>query len=78
MLTGNRFKLEHVTVALGVSEGKREAVTIPTGAIVKVVSSPSGEGYGLVDVLWDGRAVTMFAVDVDIPGTEIAEQSATA
>jgi hypothetical protein len=77
MLTGKRFKLEHSTLALDVRQGKRTAVTIPAGAILKVVSGTS-DGERTVDILWEGRVVAMFAVDVDVRGTEIVEQSASA
>jgi hypothetical protein len=78
MLTGKRFKLENPTMALDLIDGKRVAVTVPTGATIKVVSGPSGEGDRLVDVMWAGRTVAMFAYDVGVRGTEITEHSATA
>lgn len=74
MLTGKRFTLGKETLALHVAEGKRTAVHIPIGAIVKVVSGPDN-GNGIVDVLWEGRTVAMFLVDVEARGTEITEQS---
>jgi hypothetical protein len=78
MLTGKRFKLDRSTLALGSIEGGRKAVTIPAGAIVKVISGPTGDGDRMVDVLWESQTVTMFAVDVDVRGTEVRDQSATA
>ena len=78
MLTGKRFKLENPTMALDVVDGKRVAVTIPTGATIKVVSGPSGDGDRLVDVTWAGRTVAMFVYDVSVRGTEIKEGSANA
>ena len=51
------------------------AITIPAGDIIKVVANPR-HGEDRVGVLWAGRMVTMFAVDVEGHGTEIAEQSA--
>jgi hypothetical protein len=78
VLTGKRFRLERATLALGVGNGKRNAVTVPAGAIIKVVSGPTGEGDRMVDVHWDGQTLTMFAIDVDVRGTEIEERSARA
>jgi hypothetical protein len=78
MLTGKRFKLDRSTLALRSIEGGRKAVTIPAGAIVKVISGPTGDGDRMVDVLWESQTVTMFAVDVDVRGTEVRDQSATA
>ena len=78
MLTGKRFKLENPTMALDVIDGKRVVLTVPTGAIIKVVSGTTGEGDRLIDVAWAGRTVAMFAYDVSVRGTEIKEGSANA
>lgn len=56
---------------------KRTAVEIPAGAIIKVVADPDNGG-GVLDVLWDGRIVSMFLADVEARGTEIANERATA
>jgi len=53
-------------MALDITDGKRVAVTVPTGAVIKVVSGPTGDGDRLVDVVWDGHTVTMFAFDVTV------------
>ncbi len=74
MLTGKRFTLRKETLALHVAEGRRTAVHIPSHAIIEVVSGPKN-GDGIVDVLWEGRTVAMFLVDVEARGTEITEQS---
>ena len=50
MLTGRRFKLEHPTMAIDFVDGKRVMVTVPAGAVIKVVSGPTSEGDRLVDV----------------------------
>jgi hypothetical protein len=71
-MTGRRFKLENPTMALDVVDGKRVAITVPTGAVI-VVSGPIGEGDRLVDVVWEGHTVTMFALDVIVRGTEIKD-----
>ena len=56
------------------SDGKRRAVTVPTGSVITVVSG-AANGKGLINVIWDGRPVKMFAVDVDVRGTEIIENT---
>jgi hypothetical protein len=81
MLIGKRFKLERETLGLTMAEGRRKALTIPFGAILKIVSWPTGDGDQMVDALWRGQTVQLFAVDVDARGTEIAgrdEMSASA
>jgi hypothetical protein len=78
MLSGKRFKLERSTLALGFEDGKRKAVTVPAGAVIKVVSGPTGDGDRMVDVHWDGQTVTMFEIDVNVRGTELEDRSAKA
>ena len=73
MLTGRRFKLENPTMAVDVVDGKRVMVTVPAGAVIKVVSGPISEGDRLVDVVWEGRTVAMFTSDLTVRGTEIKE-----
>jgi hypothetical protein len=73
LLTGKQFKLERGTLAVEVLNGKPTAVTVPGGSIIKVLSGP--EGDGLVKVAWGGRTLGMFAVDVDVRGTQIEDQS---
>jgi hypothetical protein len=77
MLAGKRFELHTPTLALDIVKGKREAVMIPGGDTVKVVNDVR-HGEDRVDVLWDGRILQIFAVDVEERGTEITEKSARA
>jgi hypothetical protein len=77
MVTGERYMLKMATLALETINGKRIAVTVPADATIRVVSEPS-DGGQLLDVLWEGRVVAMFSIDVDRRGIEIAEHDATA
>jgi hypothetical protein len=77
-LDGRRFKLENPTLALDVVNGRRLALTIPAGETIQVVSSPVGQNGGLVEAVWEGRRVAMFAFDVSMRGIEIAERAAKA
>ena len=73
MLSGKKFRLERCTVALdGIDSHHHRMMAIPAGEIVEVVSEPTTPG-STVDVLWQGLVLTMFALDVAVPGTEIAE-----
>lgn len=69
MLTGKRFNLRSDTIAVADKGGKREAIVIPAGAIVKVISGPN-HGDRRIDVLWEGKTVMMFAVDISTRGDE--------
>ena len=73
MLTGKKFKLESSTLALTIIDGKQKAVTVPLGTEIKVISVPTNDQDQMVEVLWDEKTVLMFAVDVDVRGTEIQE-----
>ena len=66
-----RFKLEKATLAIGDSNGKRVAVPIPAGDIVKVVANPNPENKEMVDVLWEGRTATMYAIDLKLRGSSL-------
>ena len=77
MLTGTQFKLKTPTLASHIVDGKREGVTVPAGAIIKVISGPTG-GDRVVDVLWEGRMFVMFAVDLSECGIEITDRGVTA
>jgi hypothetical protein len=79
MLTAKRFRLNRATLALESQNGSRSAVTVPSGAIVEVTSSPTAsDDTGTVSVLWDGRNLAMFAIDVQARGTEITDLTAGA
>ena len=77
-MKGRRIRLEKSTLALEIGEDKRRVVTIPAGAIVEVVSGPAGDTDRMVEVAWDGKVVSMFALDVDVRGTDVSEQGAAA
>jgi hypothetical protein len=69
--------LQKPTQAVDVIDVERSAVTIPVGAIIEVTADPT-DGDGLVDVLWEGRTVVMFATDLNVRGAEITSESAKA
>ena len=68
MHTG-RFKLEKETLAIGDANGKRVAVRIPAGETVELIADPSPE-IKMIDVLWEGRTVAMYAIDLKQRGIE--------
>jgi hypothetical protein len=68
-MRSRRFRLIKTTLAIGDMDGKRVAVRIPAGDIVKLVADPS-PGNRMVDVLWEDRTVAMYATDLKQRGTE--------
>ena len=76
MLTGRRFVLNQSTIALNIVDGKDRAIRIPAGATIKVVSDLKTNN--MVDVSWEGKTFTVFAVDVKNRGAAVRSRKATA
>ena len=76
MLTGKRFRMKAATLGLIFVDGKRSAVPIPADSIVEVTGGPRQNDRSMVDVLWEGRALVMFAEDVQECGEEITVKAA--
>jgi len=73
---GRILQAQHSHLAImSLTNGKRIPVTIPKGAVVKVVNGPL-EGTHLVDVEWDGNMVMIFTSDLRERGTLVAQASA--
>ena len=74
MYSNKRFELTKPVLALDpiVRQGW---ITIPAGEIIRVLAGPNGEGDQM-DVLWEGRKLTMLAIEVAAGGTEITDQPA--
>lgn len=71
MFTGKRFRLTAPILAVNVEDHLQgSSVNIPVGAAVEVVSGPM-DGDGMVDVLWDGRTVAMFGIDLNVRGKDL-------
>ena len=71
MLIGKCFKLVTPTTAVDTVDGKHVAVTVPSGATIKTAAGPRHEN-GMIDVLWEGRIIMMFAIDVERRAEAIA------
>jgi len=70
MLSGKQFKILRATLAVESVNGKRTAVVVPNGAIVRVISGPT-VADPLVNLHWGSRRVEMFAIDVQNRGAEV-------
>jgi hypothetical protein len=64
MLTGTLFRLNRPTLAIKVQDGKAEAITVPAGAALRVLSGPSPDSDQLVQLQWGERKIAMFAIAV--------------
>ena len=76
MLTGKRLRLKVPTIGLALIDHKRVAVRIPADSILTVSSGSRVQDMRMVDVLWEGQTVVMFAEDVQTRGEEIATKAA--
>jgi hypothetical protein len=56
------YRLQTATLGVTTDNGKRITVTIPAEALLEVVSEVAADGT--VDVLWNARCISMFAVDL--------------
>ena len=71
-IRGQRYRLNTPTLAIIKIEGQHSPVTIPNGAVVKVVNGPLN-GNRLVDVKWYGKTAMMFATDIRERGVSLEE-----
>ena len=78
MLTGKLFCLRSSTLAIEEASGSehRIAVMIPGNEIVRVVRGPTPTDSRMVDVVWKGRQLVMFTVDIESRGKEVQGESA--
>ncbi len=62
-IRGQRYRLNTPTLAIVNKDGQNRPISIPVGAVVKVINGPL-DGNRLVDVKWDGKTVMMFTTDI--------------
>lgn len=75
MLRNRRFKLTKPALALD-AVVRRGWITIPAGEVIRVLAGPNGERNEMIDILWEGQMLTMFAIDVTAGCKEITESTA--
>ena len=64
MLRGRIYRLSSEILAIETVDGKRTAVALPVGAVLRVVSGPSANDTRMVDVEWNERRLVMFLRDL--------------
>jgi len=77
MLSGKRFELTRPAMALD-SVVRQGWITIPTGAIIRVIAGPNDGEEQMIEVLREDRMLAMYAIDVTAGCREITDWSATA
>ena len=78
MLSGKRFRLTWDTLGIESVDEKRIAVTVPAGDIIEVTRGPRPDDQRMVDVRWHGKALVMFAEDVQQRGEYVGGRTAGA
>jgi hypothetical protein len=58
---------------LGEGQWQARSENSAQGAVVKVLAGPTSDSDRLVDIIWEGRVVTMFVFDLTVRGTEIKD-----
>jgi hypothetical protein len=78
MLTGKQYALNRATLGVHINaEGKRTALQLPQGAVIKVLSGPKRTDVEpLVNVVWEGTEASIFLVDLQARGEEITSHVA--
>ncbi len=76
VFTGKRFRLSASTLGILSENGERIAVKVLKDAIVEVTSGPRPDDQRMVDVVWEGKTLTMFAQDIRDRGEEVKGKSA--
>jgi hypothetical protein len=70
-LTAKRYRLKTATLAIENISGRSGAVFVPVGAIVEISSEPNPSDTRRIEVLWEQRALMIFADDLTANGEEL-------
>jgi len=62
------FRLNMPTIALFSEDGRQVARTIPQGSVVRVNTL---EGNKLIEAVWEGKIILMFAQDIRSRGEKV-------
>ena len=68
---GQTYSLNSAIFAIHTVDGERTATMVPQGAVVTIQEGPMN-GNRLIDVLWDGKLVMMFVIDLKHRGTLVS------
>lgn len=76
MWTGRRFRLKEQILATELVGDDRLARYIPKDEVVVVMRGPRQDTFGVVDLSWQDRIVTVFGVDLQARGEELSTDAA--
>ena len=72
------FRLSTATLCIETVGGRQQAIQVPEGAILKVLSGPRSDDPRMIDVRWGTKSVALFTEDLQARGEEIHEESVSA
>lgn len=61
---GAKFRIVTALIGVDYTGDHGVAIIIPADALIEVVSGPRLDNTRMVDVLWEGRPLTMFVQDI--------------
>jgi hypothetical protein len=62
--SGERFRIVTALIGVDYTGDRGVTVIIPADATIEVVSGPRLDNTRMVDVLWEGRPLSMFIQDI--------------
>jgi hypothetical protein len=76
MLSSTLYRLSRETVSLEASGSHRQIVRVPEGAVIEVLRVlPGSERTQMAEVVWQGKTLEMFVVDIERRGEVIQTQT---
>ena len=71
MFKGKQFRIKTTTLVIIAVSNQRIPVAVPANATVEVISHTHGNR--MIDVVWEGKTLMMFAQDIRERGEEITD-----
>ena len=69
-----QYQITYPTIALFEEDGRHVAHTVPAGVVITVEGN-AFDGEKLVNVIWDGKEVMMFAQDLRVRAEKVKKTS---
>jgi hypothetical protein len=70
-MDAGHYRLTNPTLALVLEDGRHVAYTVETGTVI-LITDEAFNGNSLVNAIWDGKTVMMFAEDLRVRTARVA------
>ncbi|PYT12294.1 MAG: hypothetical protein DMG59_23810 [Acidobacteria bacterium] len=67
------YRLTKDTAAILAADNKQDIVTVPSGGVITIAGVAAD---GMVEALWAGKKIRLFAIDVEQRGELVSSQGA--